>query len=238
MATKQVIDRQKSANSVVQIGTTQLGLLLPELAKELGLSDEGPVGILLETSLKRLAKVRDELVAADDALSAEDSQDTGARAARERAMEAAFERIVQVRGAIQNAFGDAIPEPVFGAGSTPTDPNRLLAYGRNATAQLGKVAFPAPLEGLSIDPAALASGLTAKLDALATALNAMAAEERETQLARQQRHQALEVFDRVFTAVARQFEGYFKLTGHDELADRVRPSTRRPGTTVSPPTPE
>ena len=46
------------------------------------------------------------------------------------------------------------------------------------------------------------------------------------------KNQAVEEYDRVFTGVATSLSGLFTLAGERELAEKVRPSTRRPGQTV------
>lgn len=52
---------------------------------------------------------------------------------------------------------------------------------------------------------------------------------RETQGTILAKNEAIKVYDKVFTPGARSLEAAFRLAGMTDLADRVKPSTRRPG---------
>ncbi len=52
---------------------------------------------------------------------------------------------------------------------------------------------------------------------------------KEAEVTRKAKNDAIDQFDSVFLWVGRALESYFHLAGRHELAERVRPSTRRPG---------
>ena len=87
------------------------------------------------------------------------------------------------------------------------------------------------MPGATIDAQATARGLEALKADLDTKLSAVQDEVREAQLARTARDRAMATFDQTFGAIAGLYESLFRLSGEHELADRVRPSRRRPGKT-------
>ena len=84
---------------------------------------------------------------------------------------------------------------------------------------------------LSLDVQATAASLRDSRDRLTAALAAVAREVREAQSTRSARDEAMARYDRVFRSYASMLVMLFELAGKPDLADHVRPSTRRPGQT-------
>jgi hypothetical protein len=77
----------------------------------------------------------------------------------------------------------------------------------------------------------MAAELLVVVERLEAALRVVAQEASELHLTQTAKDRAFEENDRVFGTVARVAEGLLALAGRGDLADRVRPSRRRPGVT-------
>ena len=118
------------------------------------------------------------------------------------------------------------------SGDTPTDPTGLVAQVRETVGFLEdpKVATPdLDLLGVDLDPPTLAQQLTADADALDRVLVGIHEAEKQADVTRQAKNVAIKAYDDKFMDVARVAESVFRFAGMEELAKRVRPSTRRPG---------
>ena len=157
-------------------------------------------------------------------------------AARDEAMAALQARFVEFRELLTGLYGSAISRDVF-QGEAPRDPVTLARYSGEVAARLEQTKLPEPRQpGAHIDTAAVVDNFAALRKPLEESLKAVAKEVREAQVARQARNEAMDDYDRVFTGIATLFEAFFLLGGQRDLADRVRPSRRRPGTTEEEPT--
>lgn len=82
--------------------------------------------------------------------------------------------------------------------------------------------------------------LTQPVADLGVALEAVAVDRRENQLTLGEKNRTIAAYDTAFRATTHCLMGLFVAAGHDDLAARVKPSTRRPGRTAeeeSAPTP-
>ncbi|MBN2526395.1 MAG: hypothetical protein JXR76_08375 [Deltaproteobacteria bacterium] len=68
--------------------------------------------------------------------------------------------------------------------------------------------------------------------ALTTALAAISEDVRQADIKLVEKREAMDAYDKGFSATADLISTLLKLAGEDELAKRVRPSSRRPGQTV------
>jgi hypothetical protein len=64
------------------------------------------------------------------------------------------------------------------------------------------------------------------------ALQEVAKEVREAEQTQAAKNAAVEAYDRRFSRVANLLQALLRFAGQDELAEKVRPSTRRPGVTA------
>ncbi len=90
--------------------------------------------------------------------------------------------------------------------------------------------FPASeFEGFTVEPEGAARGLKTKVTRLRTVSDEQRRLNREAQESRKVKNRMLEEHKQTFLWTARTLEGFYRLAGEDELADRIRPSLRRRG---------
>ena len=78
----------------------------------------------------------------------------------------------------------------------------------------------------------MAQGLIESVDTLHLATDELAREERKTEALKLAKDNALARYNKSFLWIARTVESLCRLAGLDEVANRVRPSQRRPGVTA------
>ena len=84
------------------------------------------------------------------------------------------------------------------------------------------------IDGIEVDPLKLALGLQADVDELRSLLADQRRERRLLQQTRKQKNRAIDAHRQTLVWTARTVEGYYMLAGEPELAERLRPATRRP----------
>ncbi len=89
------------------------------------------------------------------------------------------------------------------------------------------------LAGFSMDPAAMIADLQPDYDELRGLVDEQNRENRRSDATVIAKNEAMDEFDRVFRHVGSTLAAYYSLAGHEELAKRVTPSTRRAGRTRS-----
>jgi hypothetical protein len=242
MPSKMVTDRQKSATAVetaAQVHAEEAASgLAPLLAAELLPDEELPDLALLQRLLARaLARRRERMVAADEAHLSELADDVDPRRRRDEAAAELRDRLSGVRQTVEGLFGPAQGGELFGiGGELAFDPvvvhrqaERALAFLRARTA----ADLPAPgLPGVTVDPAAWAAMLEEPVATLAAALGEVDRERREAETTLTEKTAALTAYDATFGRVARLMEALFAAADLPLLAERVRPSSRRPGRTA------
>ncbi len=77
--------------------------------------------------------------------------------------------------------------------------------------------------------------MTTVADELREVLDGIGGAKRRAEDAYLKKVEATKSYDQLFTRAARTFEDWCRLIGRDELADRIRPSEKRPGRTVQEP---
>jgi hypothetical protein len=245
MPSKQVTDRQKSASAVIAAGETHAERVGTELdallAPYLRPGEEMPsLSLLMHLVARSLADTRDRMVAADEAHIAELADDAAPREARDAAATALSEEITDLREWLTGLYG-AAAVPRFGFSDvTPRDPVQLVRFGREIVAALGKRDLPRPRrQDIQWDAAATVRKLEGLCDELDGHLKDVAREVREAEATQVGKNTAVSAYDERFSRVANCLTGVFRMAGHVDLADRVRPSARRPGQTEAdaPPAP-
>jgi hypothetical protein len=140
MASKQVIDRQKSAEAVAAVGEAQAedigkglrALLQPHLLP----GETMPDTVLLTRLLGRaLVHRKDTLIAADQANEAELVQDAEARAGRDERSAVLYQRMTALRPALSGLYGSDVAAAMM-PGTTPQDPVALSRYAVEVSSAL------------------------------------------------------------------------------------------------------
>jgi hypothetical protein len=94
---------------------------------------------------------------------------------------------------------------------------------------------PAPtvsIGEMAVVPAKLVEPLAEPTEALRLALQEVTDEQRESDMAQIAKNQAIAEYDKAFAVAANLMSTLLEMAGERDLARRVRPSNRRPGTTV------
>jgi hypothetical protein len=236
---KQVVDRQKDAVSVVSSVQTHASAIRTALAEELTpylqSSETLPDLELLLTLVGRAIETRaSEMSSADMEHQTELADDGGYRKARDLAAGDLISSITSMRGMLEGVFGQAEIQVYGIKGTTPRDPNQLVAFALALASHLEKEPLPKPKFAATLDRLALAADLRAKVTPLQEALEHVAREVREAESTLVARDAAMDTFDRTFSRSAAALTALFRLAGQDELASRVRPSGRNPGRLAEP----
>lgn len=145
--------------------------------------------------------------------------------------------MVAGRGLSSHLFGDDKLAEIGFAQRVEEAAEALLEQAVAVVDTLRDPAFVAPkplLRTFAPDLRDLATDLEPAIGKVRGALEDLEAARCDVRLALHDRNEALEAFNRDFLHVARIVEGLLRRAGLDDLADRVRPSTRRRGTTRVP----
>lgn len=144
-----------------------------------------------------------------------------------------FDRFYKGRHTLESLYGRTRGFEVLAVdGETPRDPSGLIQQVRSTVTFLEepKVVLPAPdVDGIAVDLPVLAFQLGTGADDLEGVLRAVEEQQKNAQTTRKAKNDAFAEFDRRYLWVGRALETYFHLAGMHELAERVRPSARRPG---------
>lgn len=242
MPSKQVTDREKSARAVAAAANTHAATVAASveelLRQHLQKSEKMPdVGLLLVLVGRSIEAAFATLKAADKAHENELSDDAAPRERRDAAAESVRGTMVDLRAAIESAYGvDGLRALGIDA-AVPEDPSVLAAVAERASTGIDKAQAKLPpprRRGVKVDLAPFAEDLGTALPKLNKALSEVAREEREAEATLANKWTAMEKNDRTFARAASFLSAAAALGGHDEIAARVRPSGRRPGQTAAP----
>lgn len=178
----------------------------------------------------------DKLVVADQALFAAHARSTSANHSREMSSE---ELMVMIRGA-RDTFRSAYPAmniSLLGLeGRTAQEPmsavnqaQRIVAHLRGADLSKETPVF----EHQRPDPLRFAASLEAAVEEAQAAIVLVESAKRQTNRAQIEKNETFVAYRQAFLRLTRIFIDLCLLAGKTELAKRVRPSRRRPGTLAS-----
>ncbi len=239
---KSVSDRVQSSRSVVWALDThddRLNEVLAETFDEL--LEEGqttPFPTQLALFRKRLVRNQEGIVTTDRAYRDQRAQESVFRGRRDALAADVYSMLVGLRQTFTGAYGeDRLAEMGF-ARQTPRQPAELLEHGTHLINRLmdPEIDLSGSRYGdFQIDPALLTPKVVEGLEKLRQASDALALEERKTEVLKLAKDDQLKKHNSSFLWIARTVESLLRLAGLDEVAKRVRPSTRRPGVTAKAP---
>ena len=139
---------------------------------------------------------------------------------------------IQARHAVEHLHGVHRGFQAVGVtGPTLRDPAGLMKQVRETVDffEAPKVPLAIRLDGVQVDLPAVARQLSAGATGLQATITEVARAQKQAEETRLAKNDAIDEYDHVYLYVGRTLEGLFHLAGMHELAERVRPSTRRPG---------
>jgi hypothetical protein len=239
MPSKMVTDRQKLTGSLRQaalthaeeVSTRLTDILTPLLEEGETLPD---LAVLQQLPARWLARREQTLVAADEAHLAELVDDRDPRRRRDELADEVRGKLVLIRGTVAALFGFDVATDVLGiGGATAADP---VALHRQAARALERLSAPEPdlpplqVEGIQLDPAALAASLQPAVNELAAVLDQVARERREAETTLAAKSEALATYDDAASRVVQFLSGLYELAERPEFAERLRLTQRHGGT--------
>ncbi|MEM7357412.1 MAG: hypothetical protein AAF657_41750, partial [Acidobacteriota bacterium] len=158
--------------------------------------------------------------------------DSAARRIRDAARPELREKLIRIQRLWDGAFGVGTSTKVFGDDVTviPTDPFPLRRVARIAHERLMDPAMvlpPVPMEGVEIQPLALARSFEEPLERLDEVLDGLEETLPMTSASLERKVRTLDKLQRQAGIAARFLEALYHLAGHDVIAGRVRLSSRR-----------
>jgi hypothetical protein len=245
MPSKLVTDRQKSALSVAssaETEATRIGNKVAEfLAPLLQAGEAMPDLVLCVLLIGRLImRAHDRMVNADQAHLNELADDSAPRAARDAAATTLYNELLELRDWCVGLYGVEALRLLGFSTATPRDPVALSRFaGEVVTALNARPQLQAKREGVQWDPTVAATRLQGLRVILDGHLKDVAREGRQAQRTLIEKKASIESYDDTYARAAAFLMGVYRLAGEEELAERVRPTTRRASQSEDdePPTP-
>lgn len=233
MPSKMVTDRQKSSQSVLAAARTHADTIVRSMGDTYGSRYAEPTQMLIQGLSEMLAQRTQALVEADAAHLNELGDDATARDQRDAAAESLRALLVERRQLLAGVFGTGYLKELGFEGRTPEDAVALARFARRVAENLERVPTPPSLiPGVTLAPAAWRQPVVSVVEALEAAIGSVRTEEREAEATVVTKKEAMAAYDRTFTDTATLLSALLNAAGERALADRVKPSTRRPGQTT------
>lgn len=186
--------------------------------------------VIVAVVTRRARAVLGVAVDADQSLAKERSDDAGLAARRDSLVATVREHVIRLRAVMEGVFGPKVFNTLGVKGDTPDEVVALTRFARAVLNGIRSTPLPAPVAGTSFDIGPFVAGLSPAVSELEGVLEAINADARENQAALMERDRALAESRKVFALVATFTSALLALAGLDELAGRVRPTGKRPGT--------
>ena len=143
-----------------------------------------------------------------------------------------YEQLVNTRSQLEVVCGSDYVARLGFSGKTPDDPVEVARLAKVTADNLSSLPPPASkLPGYTFDPAAWSAPLIEKSSALNDLVTQVATEEREAEATMMAKRDAIDEYDAAFSCTANIISALLQNAGEKELANRVRPSSRRTGQT-------
>jgi len=142
--------------------------------------------------------------------------------------------LVDLRETCEVVYGSEFSDALGLEGIPPADPAAVHALGAGVLENLRSAEPPRPARpGLSMDLIPWASSLADGLTDLGPALKAVSDNRDEPDQVLMKKHRAVERYDRSFSTTAGLLSHLLRAAGEEEIADEIKPSTRKPGRTAA-----
>jgi hypothetical protein len=236
MASRQVTRRQAVAGAVEAAANEHAVEVAQRVERRLA-ELRGSVGAGLD--LGRLQEALGELLAADRrALEAADAAhieelrgDAETRERRDAATARLHEHLSRLRATVAALYGAGADARLFALrGRTGRNPEVLRRQAARVLARLRDVERPLPAprtEWLKADPSTWAAELAPALAELEAALGAVHADRRRAEATHRAKQEALDRYDRTYTAVTGCLASLYHLADLDTYEERLRPRAAR-----------
>lgn len=237
MPSKMVIDRQKAARSLTEaIQTFQRPLqdAMDDMTTRLS-SDGGArfdLGPLLNLLVLAVMDAIDSLSAADADNAREQAEDAQDRVARDEATAHLVGLLVELGDALTSLYGASARRAVGLQGPTPRDPDAALEASKRVVSALPSLALAPRVKGATFTPTAYLDDLREGAQRVEAALGALSTNLRETEQTQVKKDAAMRHYHKTYLKVATLFEAFCRVADLDDLADRVRRSTKRADTPI------
>ena len=240
MRMKMVRDRRKSARGVESSVDVHGGEVAADaeafFANWLQPGETMPCILMIFQLLMRvLASARERLVSAAAVHLKEIDGDNKARRRREELRERLEKKGRRLRDVLDALFGSGSGLELAGLDRrTAQESVDVLAQTERILDRFGDkgpAAGEPELAGFEVTPKALIEDLAPDYDELSKLVDELGREDRKSDATLIAKDEAMREFDRVFRLTAGIVAAFFSLAGHEELARRVRPSSRRAGRT-------
>ena len=235
---KQVADLSVFARAIVASLETYGPQVAPGVEAALSVEGEAAklsVAGLFEAMGASLVRSVDDLGVKNRALAAEIADDAQPRTTRDAAAERLKSKLLRARSLFAGALSAETYERFGLASALPENHEQLKQRADHVVQQIraGKIARVTLDEGVTLEPAVIASGIEQAACELDSALKVVKQEERELTVAQKERDDAQAKLRGLANGVADTLEALCRLAGRSDLADAVRPTTRRRPTNAS-----
>jgi len=179
----------------------------------------------------QLELAADETIVAEDDHSAQKILVSRLQDERDEVVDVTYDKLVSARQGFESIYKRGGFEMAHVSGNTPRVPDKLIEQlGQSIRLLRQPVVAPRGLkvEGFSVDLGAVADSLETGAADLRGALDRLEGARKVSEGLLVTKRKKIEVLRRTILWVGRTTEGLFHLAGEDDLADRIRKSTRRP----------
>lgn len=199
-----------------------------ELISESGLSKAEWLRLMV-APVKHLTHHTEHLDKLEHKYVQEQLDDPPVRVQRERDVRAGLDTLIAVERKLESVQGEEALVRLFGIPSVkPVQPDTLQKVLEAVSSALVQDKTPrADFFGEPVDTGKMGVLLRQCADALKQSLEHAGGEARELQDALMERDRALVLVGRLYQSVASILEGYYRMAGFEELAERIRPTSRR-----------
>ncbi len=235
---KTIMDRIQSCRAVLwalgTFGDRLVGLLGGTYDPLLEEGQVTPFATQLELFRKKLILDRDTLIQCDRSYRDQKAKESLFRGRRDDWMTKVNSDVVGLRQALKGIYSEEKLVEFGFARRTPQQPGELLEQTSHLVTRLRNPELDlsgARFGEFRFESSDLAKNLAGSVTGLSASVGELVREERQSEAMKLAKDDALSDYNKSFLWIARTVESLCQLAGLEEVARRVRPSSRRPGVT-------